>query len=233
MARQPELVLVGALAWCFAMAGLADRLGLSYEMGALVAGVMVSTFPYTLDVVAKVTSIRDFFVTLFFVGLGMEIPMPTWHFMLWALLFCVFIIGSRLITIFPPLYFMRQGYRVSLLSTINLCQMSELSLVLLALGAASGEVSENSIGIAAFAFAFLAVGSTYAILKNDTILRRIAPQLNRLRLARSGPRRARNRRPEKIPAHLPAGLFLDSQFADRRNQPGTSHAADGNHGCGF
>jgi Kef-type K+ transport system membrane component KefB len=182
VARLPELVLVGSLAWCFAMAGLADWLGLSYAMGALVAGVMVSTFPYTLDVVAKVTSLRDFFVTLFFVGLGMEIPVPTWNFMWWTLWFCLFVMVCRLVTIFPPLYFLRQGFRVSLLSTINLSQMSELSLVLLALGLASGEVSENSAGIAAFSFAFLAVGSTYAILKNDTILRKIAPQLNRLGL---------------------------------------------------
>jgi Kef-type K+ transport system membrane component KefB len=182
VARLPELVLVGALAWCFAMAGLADWLGLSYAMGALVAGVMVSTFPYTLDVVAKVTSLRDFFVTLFFVGLGMEIPMPTWGFMWWTLWFCLFIIGSRAITIFPPLYSLKQGYRVGVLSTVNLCQMSELSLVLLALGLASGEVSEHSAGIAAFSFAFLAVGSTYAILKNDAILRKITPQLNRLGL---------------------------------------------------
>jgi hypothetical protein len=36
--------------------------------------------------------------------------------------------------------------------------MSELSLVLLALGNASGDVSDNIIGIAAFSFAFLAVG---------------------------------------------------------------------------
>jgi len=182
VARLPELVLVGALAWCFALAGLADWLGLSYAMGALVAGVMVSTFPYTLDVVAKVTSLRDFFVTLFFVGLGMEIPVPTWGFMWWTLWFCLFIIGSRVITIFPPLYSLKQGYRVGVLSTVNLCQMSELSLVLLALGLASGEVSEHSAGIAAFSFAFLAVGSTYAILKNDTILRKISPQLNRLGL---------------------------------------------------
>jgi len=48
-------------------------------MGALVAGVMISTFPYTLDVAAKVTSLRDFFVTLFFVSLGMTIPVPTWN----------------------------------------------------------------------------------------------------------------------------------------------------------
>ena len=77
VARQPELVLVGALAWCFALAGFAGYLDLSPEMGALIAGVMLSTFPYTLDVIAKVTTLRDFFVTLFFVGLGMSIPVPT------------------------------------------------------------------------------------------------------------------------------------------------------------
>jgi Trk K+ transport system NAD-binding subunit len=96
--------------------------------------------------------------------------------------FCLFLIGSRLITVFPALYSMRQGYRVSLLPAINLCQMSELSLVVLTLGKASGDVSEKTAGIAAFAFAFLAVGSTYAILKNDQLLRRATPRLNRLGL---------------------------------------------------
>src|SRR5450432_2258775 len=182
VARLPELVLVGALAWCFAMAGFAAWLGLSTAMGALIAGVMISTFPYTLDVVAKVSSLRDFFVTLFFVSLGMKIPMPTWGYILWTIFFCLFLIGSRLGTIFPVLYSLRQGYRVSLLPAVNLCQMSELSLVLLALGAASGDVSPNIIGIAAFAFAFLAVGSTYAILKSDLLLRKAPPWLNRMDL---------------------------------------------------
>jgi Kef-type K+ transport system membrane component KefB len=182
IARLPELVLVGALAWCFALAGFAEWLGLSTAMGALIAGVMISTFPYTLDVAAKVTSLRDFFVTLFFVGLGMEIPLPTWGYALWTLFLCLFVIGSRFATIFPALYIMRQGYRVSLLPTVNLCQMSELSLVLLALGKASGDVSENTIGIAAFAFAFLAVGSTYAILQSDTLLRGAVPWFNKMEL---------------------------------------------------
>jgi len=133
-------------------------------------------------VVARVTSIRDFFVTLFFVGLGMEIPLPTWGYILWTIFLCLFLIGSRFATIFPVLYTMRQGYRVSLLPTINLCQMSELSLVLLALGKASGDVSENTIGIAAFAFAFLAVGSTYAILQSDGLLREAVPLLNKMDL---------------------------------------------------
>jgi Kef-type K+ transport system membrane component KefB len=180
VARLPELVLVGALAWCLALAGFAGWLGLSTAMGALIAGVMVSTFPYTLDVVAKVTSIRDFFVTLFFVGLGMEIPVPTWNFIRWTIFFCLFLVGSRLLTVFPPLYFMRQGYRISLLPAINLCQMSELSLVLLALGRTSGDVSNNIIGIAALSFALLAVDSTYAIFKNDYILEKTAPWLNKI-----------------------------------------------------
>lgn len=177
--RQPELVLVGALAWCFSLAGLASYLGLSREMGALVAGVMVSTFPYTLDVIAKVTSLRDFFVTLFFVGLGMAIPMPTWNVLLWMLVFSGFLVLSRLLKVFPTLYRMQLGQRMSLLPAINLCQLSELSLVLLTLGHEAGDVSEKSRSVAAFAFAFLAVGSTYAIFGNTHILKRASPMLAR------------------------------------------------------
>jgi len=182
IARLPELVLVGALAWCLALAGFAGWLGLSTAMGALIAGMMISTFPYTLDVVARVTSIRDFFVTLFFVGLGMEIPLPTWSYILWTLFVCLFLVASRLATVFPPLYLMRQGFRVSLLPAINLSQLSELSLVLLALGLKSGDVTPNTVGIAAFSFAFLAVGSTYGILKSEGLLRAVTPWLRKLEL---------------------------------------------------
>ena len=45
IARRPELVMLGALAWCFLIAEIAERLHLSREMGALVAGVSLSTFP--------------------------------------------------------------------------------------------------------------------------------------------------------------------------------------------
>jgi Trk K+ transport system NAD-binding subunit len=77
---------------------------------------------------------------------------------------------------------MRQGYRVSLLPAVNLCQMSELSLVLLSLGKAAGDVSANTIGIAAFSFAFLAIASTYAIIGNDKLLRKATPVLHKLGL---------------------------------------------------
>lgn len=56
-------VLLGALAWCFPIGEVAERLHLSREMGSLVAGVSLSTFPYALDVTAEVTTLRDFFIT--------------------------------------------------------------------------------------------------------------------------------------------------------------------------
>lgn len=180
VARQPELVLVGALAWCFAMSGFASHLGLSREMGALIAGVMLSTFPYTLDVVAKVTSIRDFFVTLFFVALGMAIPMPTADYLLWMAGVGVVLVVGRMITVVPVLLRLGLGHRMSLVPAVNLSQLSELSLVLLAIGKAAGDVSDRTIGIAAFAFAFLAVLSTYGILRSDDLVRRVSPWLSKL-----------------------------------------------------
>ncbi|MCB0279844.1 MAG: cation:proton antiporter, partial [Calditrichaeota bacterium] len=62
IAKVPELLLVSSLGWCFLVCGAAGYLNLSIEMGALIAGVAISTFPYNVDVIAKVINIRDFFV---------------------------------------------------------------------------------------------------------------------------------------------------------------------------
>lgn len=180
MARVPEVMLVGALAWCFIVGGLADWLGLSREMGALIAGVALSTFPYTLDVAAKVTSLRDFFVTLFFVSLGMKIPMPSWSLVMGAVVVSLFVIASRFLTVFPVLHRLRQGHRVSLLPAINLSQVSEFSLVILVLGLKAGHIGSATLDMMAYAFAFMAVGSSYAVGRSDALVRRIGPVLGRL-----------------------------------------------------
>ena len=141
VARLPELVLIGAIAWCFLIAGTAGAFHLSREMGALIAGVAISTFPYTMDIAAKLTSLRDFFVTLFFVSLGMAVPPPNGTFFAWAALITLFVFASRLLSVFPILHWMRQGFRASLQPAVNLSQVSELSLVIVTIGAGFGHVS--------------------------------------------------------------------------------------------
>jgi Kef-type K+ transport system membrane component KefB/voltage-gated potassium channel Kch len=180
IAHLPELVLVGALAWCFAVAELAEMLGLSREMGALIAGVSLSTFPYALDVTAKVTSLRDFFITLFFVSLGMTIPLPTGAIVGLALILVAFTLASRLLTVVPSLYLMRQGLRASLLPAINLAQISEFSLVLIQVGVQAGHVAPSMASAASLAFVVLAVMSTFLMMGSDELTRLAIPALKRI-----------------------------------------------------
>ena len=181
VARVPELMQVGAIAWCLLVGEFGQLLHLSREMGALVAGVALSTFPYALDVTAKVISLRDFFVTLFFVAIGMQIPLPTGSLAEWVLVFAAFVVITRVATVFTPLYLMRQGLRTSIIPALNLCQVSEFSLVVLALGAQADHLaSPDTRGIVALAFTLLAVVSTFGMAKSDNLARALIPWLKRL-----------------------------------------------------
>ena len=163
VAKVPELVLIGSLAWCFVMCAAADAAGLSREMGALIAGVSISTFPYNMDVIAKVVSIRDFFVTLFFVALGIQIPIPTGGVIALAVVASLFLIASRLIVVFPILRALKLGHRASLLPAINLAQMSEFAMVIAALGLGYKHIDERTVSVLIFVFAITSVASTYLI----------------------------------------------------------------------
>src|SRR6187397_2407085 len=180
IARRPELILLGALAWCFLIGEIAEQLHLSREMGSLVAGVSLSTFPYALDVTDKVTTLRDFFITLFFVSLGMTIPIPTSSIVGLALLIVGFLLLSRILTVFFPLYLMKQGLRASLLPAINLAQISEFSLVVIQTGVAAGHIKTETSSAASFAFVVLAVLSTFAIMRSDQITRGSISPLKRI-----------------------------------------------------
>ncbi len=186
IAKVPELLLVTALAWCFLVSGTASALGLSREMGALIAGVGMSTFPYNLDVIAKVVNIRDFFVTLFFVALGMQIPMPTTATLAVAIGASLFLVLTRLLSIFPILFATRLGHRASLLPAINLAQMSEFSLVILALGLSLGHVGPATVAVMTLVFSITSVASTYMIASNHELQTLLGRGLSKLGLRNRG-----------------------------------------------
>ena len=164
VAKAPELVLVSGLGWCFFLAGAASFIGLSREMGALIAGVSLSTFPYNVDVVAKAVSIRDFFVTLFFVALGMQITIPSLQVLELALAASAFVIVSRIVVV-PILYALRLGLRTSIVPAINLAQVSEFSIVIASLGVTihPQQISSDVLTIVIITFAITSVVSTYMI----------------------------------------------------------------------
>jgi Kef-type K+ transport system membrane component KefB len=181
VAKAPELVLVSALAWCFFLAGIAQSIGLSREMGALIAGVSLSTFPYNLDVMAKAVSIRDFFVTLFFVALGMQIPVPSLQVVEIALFASAFVILSRLAVV-PILYGLRLGHRASLIPAINLAQVSEFSIVIASIGLTRKQISPDVVTIVIITFAITAVASTYMINASHAVQKVMSGLLKALRI---------------------------------------------------
>ncbi len=171
VAKLPELLLVISLGWCFLVAMVAARpeVGLSMEMGALIAGVSLATFPYNMNVIAKVVSIRDFFITIFFVSIGMQIPVPELSVILTALSIAAVAVIVRLFGIFGILHPLRAGHRVSLLTTINLSQVSEFSLVILTIGVAYNHIPAEAVTPLIWVFSILAVASTYLITYSHRI----------------------------------------------------------------
>jgi Kef-type K+ transport system membrane component KefB len=180
IAKTPELMVLGALAWCFGIVLMSAELGLSTAMGALIAGVSLSTFPYNLDVIAKVVSLRDFFITLFFVSLGTKIQQPTMDVVLIALAGSAFVIISRFLTITPILGAFGKGSRVSFVSGLDLGQVSEFSLVIVTLGVGLGQIGARVLDVVLWMLVITSVLSTYAITSSHALYLTLSPVLRML-----------------------------------------------------
>ena len=68
--RIQEYIFLMAIGWCLGMAELAVVMGLSAEIGAFIAGIMLATNPISMFIGESLKPLRDFFLILFFVALG-------------------------------------------------------------------------------------------------------------------------------------------------------------------
>jgi Kef-type K+ transport system membrane component KefB len=184
IAKSSELVVVSAMAWCFLVAGVAGWAGLSKEMGALIAGVVIASYPYGTEVIARVGGVRDFFLTLFFVALGLRIPEPSALSLLAAVGGAAFVVLSRLLALYPLFAFLRLDTRTAGVVAVNLSQISEFALVIFTLGTAFGHVSEAANSLILYTVLVTAILSTYGILYNHGIATRLAAGLSALGLRR-------------------------------------------------
>jgi Kef-type K+ transport system membrane component KefB/Trk K+ transport system NAD-binding subunit len=163
IAKNPEMVLAVSVGWCAAVAAAAGGMGLSKEMGALVAGLSIAAFPYSVHVTAKTLPLRDFFLTLFFVSLGMKITAPSGSMVLPVLGIVAFVFISRFASIYPLIVMTGGGRRAAFVTSVNLAQISEFSLVIASLGVTYGHISQGTVALTLYAMAIMAVLSSYAI----------------------------------------------------------------------
>jgi len=191
VAKSPELVVTLALGWCFGLGMYAGQLGpwaealalplrpsVSMELGALVAGASIASFPYAHEVVAKVGNLRDFFITLFFVALGMSIPVPDGAaVLLMALLLAVVMAALRYVVFMPLLYLNGLDRRHALTVSTELAQLSEFALVIAYLGLSLGHIDGKLVSAVIFAFVLTAILTPMLFEVADPLHRRVGPLL--------------------------------------------------------
>ncbi|MEM9216722.1 MAG: cation:proton antiporter [Cyanobacteria bacterium P01_F01_bin.150] len=165
-----ELFLLSILALCLGIAIVTYKIGLGIEMGAFVAGLMVSNMEYADHALDRVLPMRDVFATLFFASIGLLIDPVFLLDNIWILLGLVTVtmLGKAIIVTTIVRGF---GYSLGTALTVGtgINQIGEFSFVLASVAQGAGVFSEQLYG--------LIVGTAAATLLITPFLLKGAPQL--------------------------------------------------------
>lgn len=165
-----ELFLLGILILCLGIALLTSALGLGIEMGAFVAGLMISNVEYADHALDRVLPMRDVFATLFFASIGILIDPAFLLANSWVLLGLVAItmIGKAMIATGVVSLF---GYslKTALMVGMGINQIGEFSFVLAGVAQNQGLFPPRLYG--------LTVGTTAVTLLITPFLLRATPHL--------------------------------------------------------
>ncbi len=179
IASDQELLFLFAIAWGLGSAALLAKAGFSMEVGALAAGIFLAPLPYAKEIASRLRPLRDFFVIVFFIALGTELTFSNFGQLFWPVL-----IGTLLVITLKPLSIMTTlgflGYtkRTSFKTAITLSQVSEFSIILVALGVEKGLIGQNIVTMLTFIALLSIAASTYLVTFGDQIYVKIEKYLD-------------------------------------------------------
>ncbi|MDP3986965.1 MAG: cation:proton antiporter [Nanoarchaeota archaeon] len=177
-AKSQELLFVFSVAWGLGLASLFFYAGLSIEVGALIAGVLLSVSPYSLEISSKLRPLRDFFIISFFLLLGAQMAIGNIGSMILPA-----VAFSLLILIGNPLIVMSlmglEGFtkKTSFLAGLTVAQIGEFSLITTALGAKVGHISNEILSLITLV-SLITIGiSTYMVIYSTRLYRLLSRYL--------------------------------------------------------
>ena len=139
-----ELFLLGVVALCLGIALFTEKLGLSIEMGAFVAGLMISEVEYADQTLTYVEPLRDIFASLFFAAIGMLIdPLFLWQNLELILGLVALVLLGKFLIVTPLVKIFRYPLKTALIVGLGLAQIGEFSFVLASEGQVLGLVSRR------------------------------------------------------------------------------------------
>ncbi|PIP56009.1 MAG: sodium:proton exchanger [Candidatus Zambryskibacteria bacterium CG_4_9_14_3_um_filter_42_9] len=186
VASSQEVLFIFALAWGLGMSALFSSIGFSIEIGALIAGITLAASPFAYEIAARLKPLRDFFIMLFFVLLGSQLIIGQFSALIGvAIILSLFVlIGNPLIVI---ILMNLMGYRTrsAFMAGLTVAQISEFSLILIALAYSFGHVSIEVLSLVTLVGVITIIGSTYLIEQADCIYPFLKPVLRLITFRKS------------------------------------------------
>ncbi|HEY3330596.1 MAG TPA: cation:proton antiporter [Capsulimonadaceae bacterium] len=181
LSRSTELLVLISIAWALILALLGELMGFGKEVGAFLAGISLASTPYRDILAAKLASLRDFLLLFFFIEMGSQLDVSSMGAQIGqslVLIAFVLFVKPGLVTVIMT----RMGYRprTGFMVGLYLAQISEFSLILMAMGAAAGHVVGGTVGVVTLV-GLVTIGlSSYLIEHSQRIYDRSAPFLSSL-----------------------------------------------------
>jgi Kef-type K+ transport system membrane component KefB len=175
-----EFIFLLALGWCLGVASLAQFGGLSFEIGAFVAGVALATSPISQYIAESLRPLRDFFLVLFFfsVGAGLDIVL------MMEVLLPILLLAMAIVAVKPVVFatlFKWQGETPDTAweSGYRLGQASEFSLLVSYVAAGTALLGEQAAHVIQGATVLTLILSTYAVIFRFPSPIAVSPRLRR------------------------------------------------------
>jgi Kef-type K+ transport system membrane component KefB len=178
MSKSPELLVIFAVGWAAGLAAAADAIGLGKELGGLLAGVSLASTQYRDAINSRLSSLRDFLLLFFFIHLGASLSLDglSGQFFTASVLSLFVLIGNPLIVL---AIMGALGYRkrTGFLAGLTVAQISEFSLIFMAMGLSLGHVTEGALGLVTLVGLVTIAVSVYMITWSHRLYQLFEPYL--------------------------------------------------------
>ncbi len=181
--RSQELLFLWSIAWCILFAAVAALINFPMAISVYFAGLAIGGLDYNFEISARIRSLRDFFIVIFFTFLGSQLILNFPAQQLWsALILSLFVIIGNPLIVYVILRLLGHQPRTALFTGLTMGQISEFSFILAQRGLHYNFISQDLVAmIAVIGFVSIVI-STYGITYNETVYRWLKPWLERLPL---------------------------------------------------
>lgn len=178
LARAPELLVIFAIAMAAMFAAIGDAIGLGKEVGGLLAGVALASTAYRETIAARLSPLRDFLLLFFFIALGstLDLSLLGAH-VIGAIVLSAFVLIGNPLIVLAIMGALGYRKRTGFLAGLTVAQISEFSLIFIAMGVSLGHVQEDALGLVTMVGLVTIAASTYMITYSHQLYAFVEPLL--------------------------------------------------------